>query len=86
MCLKKPRYDYVFIKYANQIDKVLVRILMIIEIEKRDQLNNVINAEPTILLLVQLLYRMPKPDIETHLGCRMYYSSSIRYTCIEKDI
>ena len=63
----KPRYDYVYIKYDNDI--VLVRILLILMIEKRIPSEDVEVEDEMIMLLVQLMYKMnTHVDIKTNLG------------------
>ena len=63
----KPRYDYVYIKYDNDI--VLVRILLILMIEKRIPSKDVEEEDEMIMLLVQSMYKMnTHADIKTNLG------------------
>ena len=65
--LEKPRYDYVYIKYENNLP-VVCRIILMFTIRPKE---NTIDGdeEESILLLVQLMYKMTEQnEIITHLG------------------
>ena len=75
--LEKPRYDYVYIKYENNLP-VVCRIILMFTIRPKE---NTIDGdeEESILLLVQLMYKMTEQnEIITHLGDVYQWASKLQ--------